>query len=269
MTDWDFMETYQLQSEAGRWFSRNRSLDTTGTIVLNEAAVNRFGWRPEHAVGKELAYFRSRKANIVGVVKDFNFRSLHTVVEPMAIILDPEYISEISIRVSPESYANAISMINKVWKDTYPGELFEYGLIDARIARQYENERMVQNLFMIFSLFAIFVACLGLFGLSVYMAGRRTKEIGIRKVMGASMTKIILLITKRIVSWIILATLIAWPLAWLIMSRWLQKFAYKTNFTWSIFIGSALLALAIALITISFHSIKAARANPIQALRYE
>jgi putative ABC transport system permease protein len=269
MTDYDFVGTYGMEVVAGRSFSREFISDTSGTIMLNEAAVQRFGWDPQEAIGKDLSFFRGTVGKIVGVVKDFNFRSLHTKVEPMALILAPNYISAISVRIQPGNIKRTIDFIQQKWESTFPGELFEFSFLDNRMNQLYENEMKMQNIFIIFSCFSIFVACLGLFGLSVFIAAERTKEIGIRKVLGASIGKIILLLSKEFIAWIIIANIVAWPFAWFIMNKWLQNFAYRVDIGIWIFILSASLALIIALITVSYQSIKAAVANPVESLRYE
>lgn len=269
MTDYDFVNTYYMDMVTGRTFSREISSDTTGTIMLNEAAVKRFGWSPQEAIGKELNYFRYSKGKIVGVVKDFNFRSLHTIIEPMALLLDPDYIHAISIRIQPGNLRRTIDFIQQKWESIFPEEIFEFSFLDDRINQLYKNEMKMQKIFIIFACFSIFVACLGLFGLSVFIAADRTKEIGIRKAMGASIGKIILLLSKEFIMWISIANLIAWPIAWYIMTKWLQNFAYQVNLGIWIFILSASLALIIALLTVSYQAIKAAIANPVDSLKYE
>jgi putative ABC transport system permease protein len=269
MTDYDFVKTYRMDMAAGRIFSREFSSDTAGTIMLNEAAVKRFGWTPQEAIGKDLFYFKGSIGKIVGVVKDFNYRSLHTKVEPMALILDPNDISAISVRIQPGNIKRIIDFIQEKWEKAFPGELFGFSFLDNRMNQLYENEMKMQNIIIIFSCFSIFVACLGLFGLSVFIAAERTKEIGIRKVLGASMGKIILLLSKEFITWIIIANIVAVPLSWFIMNKWLQNFAYRVNIGIWIFILSASLALIIALITVSYQSIKAAVVNPVESLRYE
>jgi putative ABC transport system permease protein len=269
MTDFDFVDTYRMDLAAGRIFSREFRSDTSGTIMLNEAAVQRFGWTPEEAIGKDLFYFRGSIGKIVGVVKDFNYRSLHTKVEPMALILDPNDIRAISVRFQPGNIKRTIDFIRQKWEAAFPGELFEFSFLDNRINQLYENDVKMQNIFIIFSCFSIFVACLGLFGLSIFIAAERTKEIGIRKVLGASISKIILLLSKEFLIWIIISNVIAWPLAWFIMNNWLQNFAYRVDIGIWVFVLSASLALIIALATVSYQSIRAALANPVESLRYE
>jgi putative ABC transport system permease protein len=263
MRDFDFVDMYRMGMAAGRIFSREFNSDTAGAIILNEAAVQRFGWTPQQAVGKDLFYFRGSIGKIVGVVKDFNYRSLHTKVEPIALILDPNDIRAISVRIQPGNIKRIIDFIQQKWEAAFPGELFEFNFLDNRMNQFYQNEIKMQNLFIIFSCFSIFVGCLELFGLSVFIAAERTKEIGIRKVLGASISKIILQLSKEFLIWIIIANIVAWPLAWIIMNKWFQSFAYRVNIGIWIFILSASLALMIALVTVSYQSIKAAMANPV------
>lgn len=268
-TDYDFVKTYKMEMAAGRVFSREFGSDTTGTIILNETAARRFGWTAQEAVGKDLAFFRGTVGKIVGVVRDFNFRSLHTKVEPIAMMLDSDYISAMSIRIQPGNIKQSIDVIQQTWEQTFQGEQFEFSFLDSRMNQLYENEKKMQNLFIIFSCFSIFVACLGLFGLSVFIAAERTKEIGIRKVLGASMSKILILMSKEFLTWIMVANIIAWPVAWFVMNQWLKNFAYRVHIGVGIFIISAVVAFMIALITVGFQSIKAAIANPVDSLRYE
>ena len=269
MTDFEFVGTYRMDLAAGRIFSKEFGSDTAGTLMLNEAAAQRFGWTPEEAIGKDLLYFRRSIGKIVGVVKDFNYRSLHTTVEPMALILDPDDIRAISVRIQSGDIKRTIDLIEQKWGAAFPGELFEFSFLDNRINQLYENDVKMQNIFIIFSCFSIFVACLGLFGLSIFIAAERTKEIGIRKVLGASISKIILLLSKEFLIWIIISNVIAWPLAWFIMNNWLQNFAYRVDIGIWVFVLSASLALIIALATVSYQSIRAALANPVESLRYE
>jgi putative ABC transport system permease protein len=269
MTDFDFIDTYSMNLVAGRAFSKKYLTDTTGTLVLNEAAIARFGWNHDEAIGKELTYFMQTTGKIVGVVKDFNFRSLHNKVEPLALILNRDYFRAISVRFYPGDVKKQVNYVNNMWEDTFPGELFEFSFLEDRMNLLYSNDIKMKNIFIIFSAFSVIVASLGLFGLSVFIASERTKEIGIRKALGATVGKVLLLFSKEFIIWIVIANIIAWPLAWIMMKTWLQNFAYKVEIGIWIFIISASTAMLIAIVTISYQSIKAAIANPIKALRYE
>lgn len=268
--DFDYVDTYKIDILAGRGFSRDFSSDTSGTILLNEAAAQRIGWTPEEAVGRELRGGGSNNATkIVGVVKNFNFKSVRTEIEPMALLLFPNYITYISVRILPNNIGETLNIIKEKWQETFLEEQFGYSFLNNRLNEFYESEQKMQNIFTVFSGLSIFVACLGLFGLSVFTAEVRTKEIGIRKALGASTGTVIFLFSKEFIKWIILANIIAWPLAWYFMDKWLQNFVYKINIGWSVFIFSGIITLSIALLTFIFQAFKSAMANPVDALRYE
>lgn len=267
---YDIAEALGLEVLAGRSFSRQFSADTTGTIVLNEAAVKRYGWTPEEAIGKQLLWSRpENNSTVIGVVRDFNYRSLRSEVEPLVLILYPSYASTIIVRFTPGELDQTLSFIRAAWNETYPGEEFNYYFLEDRINQLYQNEKRTQNLFMIFSSLSVLVACLGLFGLAAYTTEERTKEIGIRKAIGASSGNVVVMLSREFTRWVVLANIAAWPLAWYLMDKWLQNFAYRTDLSWYLFLIAGLLALAIALITVSWQAVKASRANPVDSLRYE
>ena len=269
-TDYHFVNTYRLEVLEGRAFSREFETDTTGTIILNEAAAQRIGWAPKDAIGEVLLIGNSNRATkVVGVVKNFNYKSLRREIEPLALLLYPTYVRAISVRIRPGHIGESLKFIQKKWSATFPGERFEYSFLDNRINMLYENETKMKNIFIMFSSFSIFVACLGLFGLAAFTASERTKEIGIRKVLGASTSNVLYLMSKELLTSIIFANLVAWPLAWFTMDKWMQNFAYKTSIEWHTFFIAGGLALLIGMFTLSFQSIKAAYANPVDALKYE
>lgn len=255
---------------AGRAFSRDFSTDTEGTIILNESAAQRIGWTPEEAVGKKLeGGYSDSIAQVVGVVKNFNFKSLRREVEPMALFLYPNYIREISVRIMPGDIGKTLNFIQKKWEGAFPGEQFEYSFLDNRINQLYASEKKMQNIFIIFSSLSILVACLGLFGLVSFTAELKIKEIGIRKVLGASTGSVVLLLSIEFIKWIILANIVAWPLAWFIVNKWLQNFAYKANIGWIVFLLYSFITMLIAIFTFIFQTVKTACANPMDSLRYE
>jgi putative ABC transport system permease protein len=269
-SDHDYVQTYQMEILAGRAFSRDFSTDTEGTIILNESAARRIGWTPEEAVGKTLVGgYSADEAQVVGVVKNFNYRSLRREVQPMALFLYPNYIREISVRLSPGDIGSTLNFIQQKWANLFPGEQFEYSFLDSRINQLYESEKKMQNLFVIFSALSILVACLGLLGLVSFTAELKTKEIGIRKVLGASTGHVIVLLSKEFIKWVVLANIVAWPLAWFMMNRWLQNFAYRTSIGWSLFVLAGFAALAIAIFTFIFQTVRTASARPVNSLRYE
>lgn len=268
-TDYDFMDTYKMEVVAGRSFSREFSSDTNWTMMLNESAVKKFGWTNRQAVGKKLVHRDNIISPIVGVVKNFNFKSVHTEIEPLAILLSTSYISAVSVRIAPGNFDETRRYIERTWHRIFSGENFDFSFLDERLNRLYENDLKTQNIFFLFSFLSLFVACLGLFGLSVFIASERTKEIGIRKVLGASTEKIILLLSKEFITWILIANIAAWPVAWFMMNRWLQNFAYRIDISWWMFLLAGGLALIIALLTVSVQTIRSALSNPVKALRYE
>jgi putative ABC transport system permease protein len=268
-TDYDFVDTYKMELAAGRNFSEDFGTDTTGTLILNEAAANRIGWTAEEAIGKDLVYARNAQAKVVGVVKNFNYKSAREEIEPLVLVLSPDYFFSISVRIAPGDVRKTLDFVEQKWATSFPGELFQYSFLDQRINQLYESEQRMQSIFLVFSCFSIFVACLGLFGLAAFTAEVRTKEIGIRKVLGASTRNVILLLSNEFTKWIILANIIAWPLAWFFMNKWMQNFVFKADIGWSVFLMSGVLALIIAVVTFSFQAIKAAFTNPADTLKYE
>jgi len=269
-SDYDYVETYRMEMLAGRAFSRDFSTDTEGTIILNASAAHRIGWTPEEAVGKKLegAYSESA-AQVVGVVENFHFKSLRREVEPMALLLYPDYIRDISIRIKPGDVGRTLNFIQQKWESLFPGEQFEYSFLDSRINQLYESEKKMQDLFVIFSALSIMVACLGLLGLVSFTAELRTKEIGIRKVLGASTGSVIVLLSKEFIKWILLANIVAWPLAWFMANKWLQNFAYRTNIGWIVFVLAGFMTMLIAIFTFIFQTVRTACAKPVNSLRYE
>ena len=272
-TDYEFVDTYGFGVTHGRRFSKEFSTDVDGAIMLNQAAVREIGYTPEEAVGKKLLRFLSltefKELTIVGVVEDFHFKSLHRIIEPCLLALDPGNFDTISIRIMPGDIRGTIGFIQQKWGQIFPGEQFEYSFLDSRIDLLYKSEGRMRSIFLIFSTLSIFVACLGLFGLAVFTAQERTKEIGVRKVMGASTTQILVLLCKEFAKWVLVANVIAWPVAYFVMRKWLQNFAYQTSIGVKPFALSAILALLIALLTVSYQSIKAAITDPVDCLRYE
>jgi len=272
-TDYEFVETYGFNVIQGRNFSKEFSTDIQGAVILNQAAAKEIGFTPEEAVGKKLFRYQGVtefvESTIVGVVEDFHFKSLHRIIEPFLLILIPDYFDTISVRIMPGDVRGTIDFILHKWTETYPGEQFEFSFLDSRIDLLYESERKIRNIFLIFSVLSIFVACLGLFGLAAFTAEERTKEIGVRKVLGASIGNILVLLSKEFAKWVLVANVVAWPLGYFVMNRWLQNFAFKINIDLWPFILSAVLALVIALLTVSYQSIKTSLTDPVDCLRYE
>lgn len=272
-TDYEFVDTYAFQMSHGRNFSKDFSTDIQGAVILNQAAVKEIGYASDEVVGKKLYRFidvdEFKEKTIIGVVEDFHFKSLHRIIEPCLLILNPDEYRVISVRIMPGNVRGTIDFIRQKWAEIFPEEHFEYSFLDNRINLLYESEGKMQNIFLIFSSLSIFVACLGLFGLATFTAEERTKEIGVRKVLGASASNILFLLSKEFAKWVLVANIIAWPVAYYMMNRWLQNFAYKETIGLWPFIISAILALIVALFTVSYQSIKAALTDPVDSLRYE
>jgi len=267
--DHDFIETYGIELAEGRDFSKNIISDKTEAFVVNEAFVRRLGWKT--AVGKRIEwdYSVNRKGMIVGVIRDFHFMSLHQKIEPLVLHIYEREFNYLSVLVRTQNISETINLLRNAWSKVRPNIPFEYYFLDDNFNSLYKSEQKLSQIFNYFSLFAIFVACLGLFGLASFHTERRTKEIGIRKVLGASVTNITVMLSKEFTKWVLVANIIAWPVAYYAMSRWLQSFAYRISIGPGIFVFSAAVALLIAMLTVSSQAIKAAIANPAKALRYE
>jgi putative ABC transport system permease protein len=249
----------------GRFFSEEFPTDVTQAVVVNEAAVKAMGM--ESPVGKRLR-FRDWEATIIGVIKDFHQTSLHNPIEPLVFRYSYDF-PHILAKISSKNVPETLVFMEKTWKKFVKDYPFSYEFLDEKIDNFYKTERTIGKVFQYFTSVAILIACLGLFGLASFTAEQRTKEIGIRKVLGGKVSGIILLLSREFTKWILLANVIAWPVAYLVANRWLQNFAYRVNMGLGIFIFSAASALVIAILTVSYQAIKAALANPVDSLRYE
>ena len=257
-----FLQVYGLKITRGRAFDNSIPTDFNNGFIINETAVRQFGL--ENPVGA-----RFWNGKIIGVVEDFSYVSVHHKMEPLVLAYMPEWCSYISVRLNGHNTPETIEQIGGIWKTYAPDFPFNYRFLDEAIGRLYEKEARLTQLFLFFSLLAIFVACLGLSGLALYTTQQRTREVGIRKVLGSSTRGIIALLTGDFLRWVILANLIAWPLAWYVMNRWLENFAYRIRMQWWMFAAAALIALIIALATISIQALRAASTKPTEALKYE
>jgi putative ABC transport system permease protein len=272
-TDYEFIDTYRFRVLQGRQFSKEFSTDIQGACMINEAAAKEIGYTPEEAVGKKLNRATGPEdyieGTIVGVVENFHFKSLHRIIEPFVLLLNLEYIRHISIRIQPGDVRGTLTFIRQKWIETFPEEEFDYSFLDDRIDLLYESEGKMRQIFLVFSSLSIFVACLGLFGLAAFTAQQRTKEIGVRKALGASEINVFVLLSKEFTKWVFVANIIACPVAYYVMTKWLQNFAYRMNMGLWPFVLAAVLAFLIALMTVSYQSIRAALTNPVDSLRYE
>ena len=263
--DYDFIDLYDIQIAQGRNFSREFASDEQGVFLVNEAAVRVGQW--ESPLEQTLTHWSGETGPVVGVMKDFHLHSLHSAIEPLYIFLAPDNFAYISIKVKSDNLPATIEFIRGTMNKFSPNFPFEYSFFDEEFSKAYHPEQQMVNVFSSFSMLAIMVACLGLLGLSAFAAQQRTKEIGIRKVVGASVSRITILLSKEFVHWVVLANFIAWPIAYFAMDKWLQNFAVRIDQSFILFLSSALLAFVIAIITVSVLSAKAAAASPIKALR--
>jgi putative ABC transport system permease protein len=269
--DLDFAQTYQIPLAAGRAFSRDFMNDTTHSWLLNEAAVRAVGWRSaEEAIGKRLIYGGRQDCYVAGVLKDFHFESLHQEILPMIFFIPRQnnFLSSISIKLGPNTAAG-LAHAEQVWKKFSPEFPFDYTFLDENFGRLYETEMRQGQLFMLFSGLAVFIACLGLLGLAAFAAHRRTKEIGVRKVLGASVASVVGLLSKDFLWLVLIALALAAPVAWWTMSRWLADFAYRIDIGWEVFVGAGAVAIAAAFFTVATQALRAALANPVKSLRSE
>lgn len=279
--DYNFVEQFDLELIAGRDFSREITTDAgvrdngrliETRVILNEHAVSQFGWSsPEEALGKQI--IRDPRAGdwtatVIGVMKDFHMESLHNPMSAGALLLIPRY-SFLSVKIQPDNLQETLALIEEKVHALTPETDFTYSFLDESFGAQYEEETRLAEVFSYIAFLAIFIACLGLFGLAAFMAEQRTKEIGVRKVLGASILGIVVLISKGFARLVLIAFVIAVPLAYFAMNYWLQDFAYRIDQGLATFLLAGLLALTIALATISYQALKAAVANPVKALRYE
>ncbi len=266
--DYDFLQTYQIPLTAGRDFSRDHPTDDSEAFILNETAVRQLGWTPQEAIGKPMIYGR-RNGRVIGVVHDFNFESLHNGIVPILFLITQGGNTQVAVRISGKEIPSTLAFLKSKWAEYRPGYPFDYKFLDDQLASLYVKDAKIGDVFGIFAVIAVLVACLGLFGLASFSVEQRTKEIGIRKVLGASITNVLRLISKEFMVLVLLANVIAWPVAYFVMNKWLGEFAYRVQISLFIFLLSGGLALTIALLTVSWLSIKAATANPIESLRYE
>lgn len=269
--DNNYISLYKLKILAG---TNNEQSDTVKSFVINETYSRILGFtNPQQAVGKYIEW-SDKQIPIAGVVADFHQKSLHEPIKPLVIGCWASNQIAVAVALQPQppgsnSWKNAISKIEKAWKEVYPKDDFEYSFFDENLAKYYEAEQNISTLLMWSTGLAIFISCLGLLGLVIYTTTQRTKEIGVRKVLGASVPNLVALISKEFILLVVLAFVIAAPLAWLGMNKWLDNFAYRTEISWWIFIAAGVSMILIALITLAFQTIKAAVANPVKSLRTE
>lgn len=264
--DENFIPVFNMHLASGRNFNHELRGDSSD-FIINETAARIMGFTPETAVGQKVET-SDKKGEILGVVKDFNFKPLRETIEPM-ILLPNTWGSKVIIKAEPGKTKETIAAMEEVWNSRESLYPFTYNFVDEDLENMYRSEQQVSTLFTAFAILAILISCLGLYGLSAYIAEQRTREIGIRKALGATIGNIIYLLNSRFVIPVLIAMIIAAPLAWYAMSRWLEDFAYKIEFNWMVVIVAGVVALMISLITVSYESVKAAKVNPVKSLRAE
>lgn len=274
MVDENYIDTYKMEMAQGRNFSKKFTSDKKDSIIINEAAVKKLGWM-DNPTDQQIERFASmterRPYNVIGVVKDYHFQSLHEKIEPMILYYTSPYgnFSILSVRVRPENIQETIGFLRTTWAQFDSQYPFEYSFVDDQYDALYRTEVRLGKLFSYFTTLAILIGCLGLFGLTSFTTEQRTKEIGIRKVLGASVQGIIYMLVRDFTKWVFLAVVVAWPIGYLVMNSWLKNFAYRANLGVWIFLSSALLAFMISIVTVSYQSIRAALANPANSIRTE
>jgi putative ABC transport system permease protein len=273
VVDYDFFKTFNMELVEGRPFSRTIASDATEACVINESLKKVIG--TESPLNKQI-YFNhpefsesARSVRVIGVVKDFHSESIHNAIRPFIFRIHRPFHQYVFVRVDPQDIGGAMGRIKRTFELFSPEYPFYFQFLDEAFEAQYRTEKQLGQLFQIFGAFAIFISCLGLFGLAAHTAEQKTKEIGIRKVLGASVSGIILLLSKEFIKWVLVANIVAWPVAYWVMRRWLSEFAYRIDISIGVFILSAMIAFVIAMGTVSYQAAKTALANPIDSLRYE
>ncbi len=268
--DEHFLDVLNIDVVAGRNFSPDWGTDTTKGVLLNETAVRSLGWgAPADAIGRQferLSFEGVVPGRVIGVVRDFHLRTIHEEIEPAAIMTSTYHIF-VLIRIEPENISETIGRIEEIWRDVDPRFPLDYTFLDEDFDALYRTDRLLGEIFAVFAFLAVFVACLGLLGLASFSIQQRTREIGIRKVVGSSVSGIVMLLSKDFMKYVLWANVIAWPLAYFVMSNWLQNYAYTSEIRYGWFLASGILALLIAWLTIGAHAVAASRRNPVNALR--
>jgi putative ABC transport system permease protein len=267
--DTGYFNVYGIRLLAGTTFSASVGPDSVQQIVLNQTAVKRFGWNdPETALGRPFK-LGDRKGIVVGVTNDFHYNSLQQTIEPLAILPLNGRFSRITLKVDIKKADQVIAAIESTWKKMFPSVLFDYGFLSQQIQRQYEAQEKFSKIFLYFSVLSLLIACLGLYGLISFTVFQKTKEIGIRKVLGATASGIAAKLSGQLVKPVLIACFISIPIAWYGMHAWLQNFAYRIDLTWWMFTAAAAMVLLIALLTVVFQAVQAAVVNPVKSLRTE
>ena len=273
--DHDYIDTYKMDIIEGRDFSRDFPTDATSAFIINEQAAKSWGW--DDPIGKEISIrvwfgeYVEKKGRVIGVTRDFQYTSLHQEIDPMLMHIFPNtyYYDYMSVRLAPGSLSSSLGALEDSWAEFNPGRPFEYSFVDERFDSLYRSESRLSRLVGLFTTLAVIIACLGLFGLVSFMVERRVKEVGIRKVLGASTSSIVMLLSKDFLKLVLMAYVISLPISYFVMQRWLEGFAERIELNGGVFLIAGSAALAVALITMSYQTIRAALTNPVSTLRYE
>jgi len=265
--DHDFIKTFSINCVKGRNFSKQFPSDLDNSYIVNESAIKEWGW--QSPIGKQLSIGNRKRGTVIGVVEDFHFKSLHQEIEPMVLYINPDWFSYFSVKIAPQNISETLNFLKTKWQEIFPEQSFQYSFMDNEIQDLYSFEAKLAKIFIIVTLLSIFISCLGLFGLAAFTIEQRIKEISIRKVLGSSVLGIWLLLSKEFSKWVLMANIIAWPIAWFAINQWLQNFAYRIGFGIWIFLLAGLIALVVSMLTISVKSVRAAMANPVKGLRFE
>lgn len=268
VVDEDYLETFGLELASGRNFSGavSESLNSMPCLI-NETAARSMGW--EDAVGRNIIQPPELKINVIGVVKDYNYASLHLPIRPLMLYMDPSRPTNMAIKISTDDLSATLGELERLWSEVVPERPFNYTFLDQSFANAYQAEQQAGRILLLYTVIAVIIACLGLISLASYRIARRTKETGIRKVLGASIASIVVLHTKEIVIWILIANIVACPIGYLAIEQWLQNFAYRVDISWWSMALAGVGALLIALLTVSIQTLKSATTNPVKCLRYE
>jgi putative ABC transport system permease protein len=269
--DYDFIKTFDLKLAAGLAFSKDEN-ESNNTMIINESALKQLGYSDASSAVNSIVMVGDKEFKIIGVLKDYHHESLRKEIKPAIFFYGYRWMSDIgfySIKINSSDLKQTISQIEKAWKQTYPEDHFQYFFLGDDFNTQYKADQAFGRVFTLFTFLAVFISVIGLYVLAVYSARKRTKEIGIRKINGASDSEILVMLNRNFSKWVVIAFIIATPLAWFVLNKWLGNFAYKTILNWWIFALAGLSALTIAIITVTWQSWKAATRNPVESLRYE